>query len=103
MPSQRQKKKKLTKQLAEQHIVNYFKLAHSIYKKDMDMAHGYIQDAIKISTRTKTPIPKPYKRQYCKHCKHFLIPSVNARIRLHNKKMVYLCQDCKHIKRIPVK
>jgi len=103
MRGMRQKKKKAMKALAKKHICNYFELAHSIYSKDLSRAHGYVQDALKISLRTKITIPKPYKRQYCPHCKHFLVPSVNARIRLHRKKMVYLCQDCKHFKRIPIK
>ena len=71
--------------------------------KTIALANKYIKTVRKISLKTKTPIPKKYKRFICKHCYSILVPDLTARIRIKNDKIVYYCFNCGQYYRIPIK
>ncbi len=66
------------------------------------MASRYVALARKISTRTKTKIPKEFKRRFCKGCNSYLV-GTNFRVRLTGGKKTYFCRNCNKYTRIPYK
>ena len=57
-------------------------------------ANLYVKQARKIGMKVNLPIPKEYKRKYCKHCNNYF-RSGNYRVRTRNKMVVYYCLNCK--------
>src|SRR3989344_8632928 len=96
-----QSKDKL-KEIAMQRIKILFKQAEDIASKNKVLANRYINLARKIAMKAKVSLPADLKRRLCKHCYHFLIPSVNSRIRTKNRKVIIYCLDCKKYTRIPI-
>lgn len=96
-----QRKPQKHKEIALIRIKTLFKQARYIFKKDKALANRYVKLARELSMKYKVPLPSNLKRQFCKHCHHFLMPSVNCRIRLQKTKVVYYCLDCKHYMRFP--
>lgn len=99
MISKKERKEKVHKR-AENEIKELFRQAESADKKHADR---YVEIALKISTKTKTPVPKELKRRYCKNCNVYLVPDKNCRIRLSKGKIVYYCLECKHFRRFSYK
>lgn len=94
-------KSKENKEIALDRIKTLFKEARAVFKKDKTLANRYVKLARELSMKYKVRIPSNLKRQFCKHCYHYLMPSVNLRVRTRDKKLVYYCLDCKHYMRIP--
>ena len=44
-------------------------------------AHHYVQQARRIAMKVRLKLPRTLRRQFCKHCLHYLKPGVNARVR----------------------
>jgi len=95
--------KKLTKPDAQKAIADAFENAEKLFKTNAGKAHLYVKKARRIAMKNKVKFPPQLKRRFCKHCYHYLQPGINARIRVHQGKVVITCWDCKHITRIPVK
>ncbi len=89
------------KAIAGKRIELLFEQAAMMFKTNPELSDRYVFLARKLSMRYKIRIPPALKRQYCKHCHSFLVPSVNARVRLQNQKVVYLCMNCKKFMRFP--
>src|SRR3989344_9252933 len=90
------------KEIAKERITILFKQAEDIASKNKVLANRYINLARKIAMKAKVSLPANLKRKFCKHCYHFLIPSVNSRIRTKNRKVIIYCHDCKKYTRIPI-
>ncbi len=94
-----------TKRIAAQRIKTLFTLAKQTSKQDPTLAQHYINTARKIAMATKTKLPPQYKRQICKHCKTFILPGVNCRIRINQTRQPHItitCLNCKKQTRIPI-
>jgi len=89
------------KAIALERIKTLFKEAREVFKRDKELANRYVELARKIAMKYKVRIPSELQKQFCKHCYKFLMPDVNCRIRLHNKKVVYYCLECKKFMRFP--
>ena len=98
--NQRKAKKQKIMNIAEEQIRVLFKQAESA---GQELANRYVKIAVKISTKTKTPIPRELKRRYCKNCLSYLVPDRNCRIRVSKGKIVYYCLECKHFRRFAYK
>ncbi|MEM4336964.1 MAG: ribonuclease P [Candidatus Woesearchaeota archaeon] len=96
----KEKKEKIKKEAAET-IERLFKEAQST--KNRKLADRYVFLARKISMKTKTKIPKEFKRRVCKNCHKFLVPGENCRVRLSKGRIIYYCLNCKHFMRIHYK
>jgi len=92
----RKRKKESVRQAAEEQIRELFRQAALAGPA---LAKRYVEIALKISMKTKTPVPRELKRMYCKNCRAYLVPHRNCRIRLSRGKIVYYCLNCKHIRR----
>jgi ribonuclease P protein subunit RPR2 len=98
------KNKKQQKKIASNRIKKLFTMAEQCaLNNKLVLADRYVEIARKISMRYLVPIPKEYKRCFCKHCYCYLLPDVNSRIRVHRGKLIIHCFNCKKYMRIPLK
>ena len=93
----------LTKKDIEKQVIRLLEKADDIIKDDMDMAQKYALQARKIQMRTRIKFPSQWKKRFCKHCKSFLYPGINSRVRLSstNKTIAINCFHCNKYTRIP--
>jgi ribonuclease P protein subunit RPR2 len=104
MSKRKKNDKKNQKKIALERIKKLFHLAEQqAYIPNMKLADRYVQLARNISMRYQVSIPAEYKQCFCKHCYSYLQPSVNSRYRLHNKRLVIFCFNCKKYTRFPIK
>ena len=103
MKQQHKKKPKLHRDIAIERIQELFNQAELRFKKSPELANRYVYIARKIAMKFKVKIPKELKRRFCKHCYNYMVPSVNCRVRLTQKKVVYSCLNCKKFMRFPYK
>lgn len=66
---------------------------------NMTRARRYMTLARRISARNKVPMPA--NAMYCRRCSTPLIPGLNCRVRLRNKRIGVHCLECDAIKRTP--
>jgi len=95
-----------TRQIALQRIQTLFQLAKEKIREEPALAQRYVTIARKIAMRTKLRLPTEYRRMVCRHCKSFIYPGVNCRVRVQQRRephMVITCQVCGKITRIPLK
>ena len=94
------------KQIALQRIHTLFRLAREKIHENSQLAQRYVEIARKIAMRTRVHMPREYRRMICKHCKRFILPGVNCRVRIQprrNSHVVVTCLSCMHYMRIPLK
>lgn len=95
--------KKRQKEIAKERIIELFKKAKETFPKNKSLANRYVTLARKLSMKVRMRIPRPYKRQYCKHCYKFLQNGVNSRVRTRDGKVIISCFECKKFTRIPIR
>ena len=96
--------KKMQKIIAKGRINKLFILAEeNALSGELNLSNRYVELARKISMRNLAPIPKKYKRRFCKHCYRYLLPNVTCRVRIHGGKIVIYCHNCRKYTRIPLK
>jgi len=101
MVKKRNRKKELHKKIAKNRINYLFLLAEKYALNGrLKLSDRYVYLARKISMRYLVPIPKQFKRRFCKHCYSYLLPSVSSRTRIKNGKIVTYCNKCKNYTRI---
>lgn len=89
--------------IAKERIEILFNKAKQVFNKSHSLANRYITLARKLAMKTKTKIPRKYKRLFCKHCYKFMMPGVTCRVRTQKGKVVYYCLNCKKYTRIRYK
>ena len=95
-----------TKQIAVQRVHKLFRLAKKVVHEDPELAQRYIQLARKIAMRTRLRLPKEYRSLVCRKCKKFILPGVNCRVRIQQRRephLVITCLNCGGHSRIPLK
>jgi len=95
-----------TKQIALQRIHTLFRLAREVVHEDPKLAQRYVKIARKIAMRTKLRLPREYRRLVCRHCKSFILPGVNCRVRIQSRRephVVITCLNCGKYLRVPLK
>jgi len=98
------KEKKEQKLIAKKRIDKLFALAEkNALSQRLDLANRYVEIARKISMRNLVPIPRKFKRRFCKHCYSYLLPDSNCRIRIHRNRLIIFCKNCEKFTRIPIK
>ena len=97
---------KATKQIALQRVRILFRLAREVVHEDPELAQRYVKIARKIAMRTKLRLPREYRRLVCRHCKSFILPGVNCRVRIQSRRephVVITCLNCGKHSRMPLK
>lgn len=95
-----------TKQIARQCIQTLFYLARETFNEDPSLAQRYVDIARKIAMAARIHLPKQYKRQVCRHCKSFILPGINCRVRIKQRRephVVITCLNCGKHTRILLK
>ncbi|MCD6504609.1 ribonuclease P [Candidatus Bathyarchaeota archaeon] len=106
MPSGHIHDMKELREIAERNIRELLDLALKIFHKDRELARRYVDMAFRIAMKTRTRIPKEYKRLVCRKCRNLLIPGVNCRVRLQPRRephVVVTCLNCGRIVRYLIK
>jgi ribonuclease P protein subunit RPR2 len=94
------------KRIAMQRIQTLFRLARETFHEDHSLAKRYIYIARKIAMAAKIRLPPEYRRQVCRHCKSFILPGANCRVRIQQQRephVVITCLNCGKQMRIPLK
>jgi len=95
-----------TKRIAMQRIRTLFHLARETVHEDTALAQRYVDIARKVAMAAKVRLPNEYRSQVCRHCKSFILPGVNCRARIKQRRephMVITCLKCGKQMRIPLK
>jgi len=95
-----------TKRIAMQRIHTLFRLANETLHEDPSLAQRYVDAARKIAMAAKIRLPTEYRRQICRYCKSFILPGVNCRVRIKQRRephVVITCLKCGKQTRIPLK
>jgi ribonuclease P protein subunit RPR2 len=87
----------------KEQVIFLLEEADKIIGQDFEMAQKYALQARKIQMRTRIKFPSEWSKRFCKHCKSFLYPGINSRIRLSssNKIISIKCFHCNGYSRIP--
>lgn len=94
------------RKIALQRICRLFELAKGMISTDEALAQRYVAIARKLSMASRTSIPLEYRRQICKRCKRFILPGVNCRVRVQQRReshVVITCGYCGEWMRYPTK
>ena len=95
--------KKKQKSIAKNRIKRLFMLAEEYaLNNKISLSNRYVFLARKLSMRYLIPIPKEYKRRFCKHCYNYLLPGSNCRVRIQRSRIITYCNNCKKYSRIPL-
>ena len=91
--------------IARQRVQTLFSLAEETLVQDPVLAQHYANMARRIAMAAKIHVPTRYRRQICRHCKSFILPGVNSRVRvkqLREPHVVITCLNCGKQMRIPL-
>ena len=92
------------KKIAGRRINKLFELAQeNALNGEIQLSDRYVEIARKISMKNLTPIPREYKRRFCKKCYHYLLPTKTCRVRVSRRKIIVFCNNCRNYNRIPIK
>jgi len=94
------------KRIAMERIQTLFRLARETFRQDPALTQRYVDTARKIAMATKIRLPREYRRQVCRHCKSFILPGVNCRVRIKQRRephVVITCLNCGKQTRILLK
>ena len=94
------------KRIAMQCVRTLFHLARETVHEDPALAQRYVDIARKVAMAAKVRLPKEYRSQICRHCKSFILPGVNCRVRIKQRRephIVITCLNCGKQMRIPLK
>ncbi len=104
MSKGKSRNKKQQKKIAKNRIIKLFNLAEEYALSGrLKFSDRYVFLARKLSMRYLVPIPPKYKRRFCKNCYTYLLPGKNCRVRIHGKKIVTYCHNCKKYTRFPIR
>jgi ribonuclease P protein subunit RPR2 len=94
-----------TRRIARQRVQTLFSLALETFDEYPVLAQQYVDTARKIAMAAKIRLPRQFRRQICRHCKSFILPGVNCRVRikqLREPHVVTTCLNCGKQTRIPL-
>ncbi|MCK4434179.1 ribonuclease P, partial [Candidatus Bathyarchaeota archaeon] len=81
-------------------------LAREIVHEDPGLAQRYVDIARKVGMAARVRLPREVRLQVCRHCKSFILPGVNCRVRIKQRRephMVVTCLNCGKQMRMPLK
>ena len=96
--------KKIIKKIVLGRIERLFQLAEAESGKNPERSRRYVDLARKISRKNKVPIPRRWKRRFCKKCGAFWNPGRNLIVRAKPRPLPhveYICLECGARRRLP--
>ena len=94
-----------SKKIALQRIHKLFQLAKNVIHENEKLAQHYITIARRISMASRVRIPREYHLRICRGCKKFILPGVNCRVRIQQRRephIVITCGYCGKHMRFPI-
>ncbi len=94
------------KSLALQRIHRLFKLAFENVNSDPNLAERCVEIARRIAMKARVRLPREYRRFVCRGCKRFILPGINSRVRIQQRREPHVsitCLLCGHIMRYPLR
>jgi len=83
-----------TRQIARERIHTLFRLAKEAARDEPERAQRYAQIARRIAMRARLRLPVEYRRLICRHCKSFIYPGVNCRVRVQQRREPHVVITC---------
>ncbi len=105
MSRRRRKDAAETKKIAVERIEILLTKADAIYSDDPSLAQQYGERARKIAMKAKIQIPRKWRSRFCRKCKKFLYPGINAHVRVKSgtpSRVITYCELCQNGSRILV-
>ncbi|MBT8507134.1 ribonuclease P [Methanomicrobiaceae archaeon CYW5] len=100
MGIRRKRPKKNT--VALERIEILFREAQEEFGIHPELSRTYVERARRIAMRDRIRIPRELRRKYCRKCFAYLVPGINARVRIHRGKIIITCLECGNQWRHPV-
>ena len=94
-------RKRMSKKKALSLVEELFSKAENIFRSNPKMSNRFVRKAVRISNKARMSLPSSFKKRFCRYCRVFWVFSENVRVRLHNKKVIYSCLNCKNHTRHP--
>lgn len=97
MSRRRRKDVAETKKIALERIKILLTKADAIYSDDPSLAQRYGERARKVAMKVKIQIPKKWRFRFCRKCKKFLYPGINAHVRIKSgtpSRVITYCELC---------
>ncbi|HUU76630.1 MAG TPA: ribonuclease P [Methanoregulaceae archaeon] len=92
-----------SKRLARERIAELFRQADLMFPENPAWSHRCVHLARKIAMRQRIRIDRRFRRRFCHHCYHYLVPGVNMRARVKRGMVVITCLECRRQMRIPIR
>ncbi len=89
-----------------QRIELLIKNALSIASCDLELAEKVAMIAKRISMKYRIRLPYEIRQLFCKKCKRFIVPGINARVRIGRSSISAIritCLECNHVYRKIIK
>jgi ribonuclease P protein subunit RPR2 len=87
--------------IAEERIDRLHALAREAAReREFDRSREYVRLARRLAERHRCGLPREFERFTCDRCDVYLVPGVNARVRLRPGRVVIRC-ECGEIARFP--
>lgn len=78
--------------IAEQRLARLESLAERAAKQsEWDLSRAHVRLARRIAERGRLRFPRSFERSTCDRCDVYLRPGVNARVRVHDGRVVITC------------
>jgi len=101
-PMAKRRHRGMERRIAGERMATLFHLAETeALHRRTERARRYVELARRIGMRYNVRVPAPFKRSFCKKCFAFLLPSVSARIRVGEGRVVVTCGACGAVQRYP--
>jgi len=81
-------------------------LAKQTLRTNPERAQHYFQLARRLGMRYKIRLPRQFRGLICRNCKRLIVPGVNARVRLQQRREPHVaitCLECGGQRRIPLR
>jgi len=94
------------KRIARERVEILFRKADQVAHEDLELAQRYVEIARRVAMKARIKLPRKWRRRLCKHCKRFLVPGLNCRVRLRQNRFPHVtvyCFSCKRFTRYPYK
>lgn len=83
-----------TRRIVLQRIGKLFRMAREIIREEPALAQRYIQIARKVAMVTRVHLPEEFRRQVCRNCNSLILPGVNCRVRIRQRREPHLVITC---------
>jgi len=104
--NRRIKARRRNRLLASERMTILLNLSRETLRTNPSRAQHYFQLARKMGMRYKVRLPPQFRGLICRRCKRLIVPGINARVRLQQRRephVVVTCLECGGQRRVPLR